>query len=102
MLPYGQGKPLADQPHLVQQQQQAAQAVQLQQMQQQQAADDRALATLRVQVESLQQQLTAVAARLQVRDAQAKKYKEAAKLLKVKHHGLTCNPLPPPNPACTN
>ncbi len=92
VLPYEQGQPLADQPQLVQQQQQvaAAQAVQLQQLQQQQAADDRALATLRVQVESLQQQLTAVAARLQVRDAQAKKYKEAAKLLKVKASCTHC------------
>ncbi len=41
------------------------------------------MSAMRVQLETLNQQLTAVAAKLQVRDAQAKKYKEAVKVLKV-------------------
>ncbi|GIM00265.1 hypothetical protein Vretimale_5409 [Volvox reticuliferus] len=45
-----------------------------------------AISALKVQVETLNQQLTTVAAKLQVRDAQAKKYKEAVKVLKAQLH----------------
>ncbi len=49
----------------------------------QQRQHEASTASLRLQLETLQQQLAGVAAKLQTRDAQAKKYKDAVKLLKV-------------------
>eukprot|EP00198_Chlamydomonas_reinhardtii_P000169 XP_001689504.1 predicted protein [Chlamydomonas reinhardtii] len=55
----------------------------LDQMAAQQRQHEAATSTMRLQLEALQQQLAGVAAKLQTRDAQAKKYKEAVRLLKV-------------------